>query len=386
MFEYFQGNYPWNLAICAALNNGAVISEIDEVCRPLIGKAGDGVAASGDWGRAWAKLGARLEHLAEIDLKAGHRRSAGRKYRRAALYDFVAERNMSSHDPRRLEFYRKALGEFRKFVEYMDEPVVFVEVPYRGDTLPALFVPAKGVSGPAPCMIHFDGFDVMKEILYLRGIASELAERGISVLLVDHPGVGAALRLKGMKLFPETEVPAAAAIDYLETRADVDPRRIGIMAISLGGYFAPRAAAFEKRLACCVAWGAIWDYGAISQSRAKKLEGKALSVSDWVDHIKYVFGTDTVEEALAICRRMTLEGIIENLTCPLLITHGAADRQVPLDYAVKTYEAAVNSSRRELKVFTAEEGGIEHCQVDNAPNGTDYMCDWIMDVLKAPAA
>ncbi|TCT00605.1 alpha/beta hydrolase family protein [Aquabacter spiritensis] len=382
MFEYFRGNYPWNLAICAALNNGANINEIDEVCRPLIEKAGDGVAASGDWGRAWAQLGDRLARLGAADEAAGHRRSAGRKYRRAALYDLVAERNMSSHDDRRLEFYTKALGEFRKFVELMDEPVEFVEVPYQGDTLPALFIPAKGVSGPAPCMIHFDGFDVMKEILYLRGIATELRERGISVLLVDHPGVGAALRLKGMTLFPETEVPAGACVDYLETRAEVDPKKIGIIAISLGGYFAPRAAAFEKRLACCVAWGAIWDYGAISESRAKKLEGKALSVSDWVDHIKYVFGTQTVEEALAITRRMTLEGVMENLTCPILITHGEGDRQVPLDYAVKTYEAAINSSRRELKVFTAAEGGIEHCQVDNAPNGTDYMCDWIMDVLK----
>jgi dienelactone hydrolase len=382
MFEYFRGNYPWNLAVCAALNNGAVISEIDEVCRPLIEKAGDGVAASGEWGRAWATLGERLARLGEADAKAGRRRSAGRKFRRAALYNLVAERNMSSHDERRLEFYRKALDQFRTYVDFMGEPVEFVQVPYKGDTLPALFVPAKGVQGPSPCMIHFDGFDVMKEVLYLRGIATELRERGISVLLVDHPGVGEAIRLKGMKLFPETEVPASACVDYLETRKDVDPGKIGIMAISLGGYFAPRAASFEKRLACCVAWGAIWDYGAISESRAQKLEGKALSVSDWVDHIKYVFGTETVEEALTITKRMTLEGVIGNLTCPILVTHGEADKQVPLDYAVKTYEAAVNSSRRELKVFTADEGGVEHCQVDNAPNGTDYMCDWIEDVLK----
>lgn len=382
MFEYFRGNYAWNLAICAALNNGAIISEIDEVCRPLLEKAGDGVAASGEWGRAWAKLGERLSRLGDADEQAGHRRSAGRKYRRAALYNLVAERNMSSTDERRLEFYRKALGQFRKFIELMGEPVEFVEVPYKGDTLPALFVPAKGVNGPAPCMIHFDGFDVMKEILYLRGIATELSERGISVLLVDHPGVGEALRLKEMKLFPETEVPASACVDYLEGRADVISDKIGIIAISLGGYYAPRAAAFEKRLACCVAWGAIWDYGAISESRARKLEGKALSIADWVDHIKYVFGTDTVEEALAVTRRMTLEGVMQNVTCPILITHGEADKQVPLEYAVKTYDAAVNSQKRELKIFTADEGGVEHCQVDNASNGTDYMCDWIANVLR----
>jgi dienelactone hydrolase len=222
----------------------------------------------------------------------------------------------------------------------------------------------------------------MKELLVMRGVAGELAARGISTLLVDHPGVGEALRLRGLKLYPEVEVPARAAVDYLETRPEVDRTRIGIIALSLGGYYAPRAAAFEKRFACCVAWGAIWDYGEISEARARKA-GTELSISDWADHVKWVFGKDTLDEVVAITRRMTLEGVADKITCPLLVTHGEADRQVPLRHAVRTYEAAVNSPRRELKVFTAAEGGVEHCQVDNAANGVDYMCDWIADVLGA---
>ena len=387
MFEYFPGNYPWNLAVISALNGGGILSEIDDAIRPLVAQAADGVAAAGAWGKTWAALGDRVRGLGDADLARGYRRSAGQKYRRACAYYFAGERNMNSGDPIRLETYRSALATFRSSVELRGETVEFVEVPYQGQSLPALFVPAasgKGETGrPAPCVVHFDGFDVTKEVIYNRGMAHELSQRGVSVLLVDHPGVGEALRLRGMTLFPEVEVPAGACIDYLETRPDVDARRIGMVAVSLGGYYAPRAVAFEKRFACCVAWGAIWDYGAISQARADKIAASELSVSDWADHAKWVFGADTVADVLAVTARMTLAGVIDKVTCPILVAHGEADRQIPLSDAVKTYEGAVNSPRRELRVFTRAEGGYEHCMADNAQNGMDAMTDWIAEVLHA---
>src|SRR5204862_3844994 len=122
----------------------------------------------------------------------------------------------------------------------LGEAVECAEGSYQGRSMPALFAKARGGIDRAPAMVHFDGLDVMKELLYMRGIATELAGRGVSVLLVDHPGVGEALRLRGMTNFPETEIPAKACVDYLETRLDVDPKRIGIIALSLGGYYAPR--------------------------------------------------------------------------------------------------------------------------------------------------
>ena len=82
---------------------------------------------------------------------------------------------------------------------------------------------------------------------------------------------------------------------------------------------------------------------------------------------------------------VTLEGVIDKVTCPILIAHGEHDRQIPSSDAVKAYEGAVNSRRRELKIFTRAEGGYEHCMADNPQNGIDYMADWIADVF-APAA
>ncbi|MCZ7665247.1 MAG: esterase FrsA [Thermoleophilia bacterium] len=205
------------------------------------------------WCECWASLGERLQGLAQADEAAGHLLSAGRKYLTAAIYFLIAERQVNRQDPLKLTTYRRLLDCFRRGAELGGNPVEFVEIPYKDASLPALFIPALG-EGPSPCMIHFDGADGLKEILYFV-TDNQYRRRGLSLLIVDHPGVGEALRLRNLFTGPDTEVPAGACVDYLETRGDVDSERIGIVALSLGGYYAPRAAAFEKRLKCCVAWG-----------------------------------------------------------------------------------------------------------------------------------
>jgi hypothetical protein len=94
-----------------------------------------------------------------------------------------------------------------------------------------------------------------------------LAARGIACLIVDGPGNGESVRFRGLYLHHETERYGKAAYEYLANRPEFDAKRIGIMAISLGGYYAPRAAAFEQRFACCIAWGAQWDYWQIWKDR-----------------------------------------------------------------------------------------------------------------------
>ena len=84
---------------------------------------------------------------------------------------------------------------------------------------------------------------------------------------------------------------------------------------------------------------------------------------------------------MEIAKGFTLDGVAENITCPLFIVHGANDRQVPLWTAEKTYEAAVNSPNRKLKVFSIAEGGSEHCSVDNWPISHDVVADWVAEVL-----
>ena len=376
MFEYFSNNsYGWNQSIMIALEGGGNINKIDVVCRGLEEKTClSEEEASRVWHDAWAEMAGRVEGLAARDEEAGNWLTAGRKYLRASIYFFVAERHLSHFDPQKIDTYKKALATYGKGVELRRDPVELVEVPFGDSSLPALFVPAPG-HGPFPCMIHFDGFDITKEILYLHHVGREYRRRGISVLIVDHPGVGEALRLRSMYLDPYTEVPAAACVDYLETRSDVDPDRIGIIGASLGGYYAPRAAAFEKRLKCCVAWGAGWEFD------VDRLSGRGDDEPVAGFQLRFVSGKKTIEEALEIARLITLDGVADKITCPLLVIHGENDVIVPLRQAEKTISAAVQSPLKELKVFTREEGGDQHCQVDDVSLAVEYAADWVAGIL-----
>jgi len=385
MFEYFPENYSWNLGLLMALQLGGEISEIDLACRPLIDigsspGARDNPAAQAAWVRQWSTLAQRVLALAAADEARAFTLAAGRKYLRSATYWMTAER-MASHGPERAELYERFLRSFQKGIELRKEPVEFVAVPYENTTLRALFYRAPGISRQ-PAMIHLDGFDVTKEWIYLSGLAQELALRGVSTLMLDHPGVGEALRLQGLTASPESERWATAAMDYLETRSDVDIERVGIAGMSLGGYYAPRAAAFEKRIACCVAWGARFD-NANSHGRILRNPQAARSVAGWVEHALRVYGAKSQIEAEVLIRRMTLANVADKITCPLLVVHGESDRQVPRDEAIRTVNAATSSPRCELKVFTQESGGVEHVQGDLLSVAIDFISDWVGEVLNS---
>jgi dienelactone hydrolase len=235
---------------------------------------------------------------------------------------------------------------------------------------------------PAPAMVFFDGFDVTKELQYGYGVA-DLAARGVGCLIVDAPGNGESVRFRNLPLIAETERYATPVFDYLAGRPEFDEKRIGVMALSLGGYYAPRAASLEQRFACCVAWGAQWDYHAIWAKRLEELDsGKVLALSVPPEHLQWVLGVPDRASALKKLEGFRLDGIVQKMTCPFLLVHGAGDEQIPLSIAERLY-AAVGSKQKALKVFTREEGGFHHCQVDNVTIGVHYMWDWIADVLNA---
>lgn len=233
-------------------------------------------------------------------------------------------------------------------------------------------------------MIVFDGFDVSKEWSFLSDLTGELRARGIGCIHVDHPGVGAAIRKLGLSAIPDIERAATASYEWLAKQPEVDPKKIGIIAPSLGGYYAFRSAAFEPRLACCVAQGARWDNDG-SHGRILRNPEAARSIADWLDHAMWYYGTTTKEETAAAIAAMNLEGgVAERIRCPVLVAHGSNDRQVPVEQAHKMIERTINSPRRDLKIFEASEGGVEHCGVDNMTIQFDYMADWIAEVLCRP--
>jgi dienelactone hydrolase len=190
------------------------------------------------------------------------------------------------------------------------------------------------------------------------------------------------VRFRNLPLIAETERYATPAFEYVAARPEFDPGRIGVMALSLGGYYAPRAAALEPRFACCIAWGAQWDYHAIWAKRLEELaSGKVLSLSVPPEHLQWVLGVTSREAALEKLEGFRLDGIVQRMTCPFLLLHGAGDEQIPLALARKCFDA-VGSRQKTLKVFERDEGGFHHCQVDNVTIGVHAMWDWLEDVLK----
>jgi len=159
---------------------------------------------------------------------------------------------------------------------------------------------------------------------------ADLVTRGIACLIVDGPGNGESIRFRGLYLRHDTEHYATPVWDYLASRPEVDPRRIGVMAISLGGYYAPRAAAFEQRFACCLAWGAQWDYQKIWRDRFERLaRADTPSLSVAAQHISWVLNATSQDDALRRLEPFKLDGVVQKITCPFLMLHGEATNRFP---------------------------------------------------------
>jgi dienelactone hydrolase len=385
-FIYFPDNYRWSMGLLICLSaapwTGVEIDEVNRVGRALDGKAGDDTA----WFEEWTRMGETIEQRGREALRAGHKLTTASCFMRAARYYQTGERFIHPRSARSMDVYARSVAIFKEAAAIIRHPrIEAVEVPYGSTSLPALLVhPDADAAGtrPAPAMVFFDGFDVTKELQYGYGIP-DLAARGVGCLIVDGPGNGESVRFRNLPLIAETEKYATPAYEYLAGRPEFDAKRIGVMALSLGGYYAPRAASLEPRFACCVAWGAQWDYHEIWARRLEDLDsGKVLSLSVPPDHLQWVLGVSDRPSALKKLEGFRLDGIVQKMACPFLLLHGAGDEQIPLELAERLFDA-VGSKQKVLKIFSREEGGFHHCQVDNVTIAVHAMFDWIADVLNA---
>ena len=270
-FTYFPENYRWSHGLLIGLNTapwgGAEIGEVHRVGLRLRNRIGDDHA----WFREWAREARTVEDRGRALMADGRTTSGAQYLCRASAYYHVGERFLQPKSKDGLDAYRRGVDCLRDAARHIRRPrIEHVEIPYGETSLPALYVHAEAAGGKVPAMVFFDGLDVTKEIQYFKGVA-DLVTRGIACLIVDAPGNGESIRFRNLYLRHDTEHYATPVFDYLAARPDVDPKRIGVMAISLGGYYAPRAAAFEQRFACCIAWGAQWDYQKIWRERFERL-------------------------------------------------------------------------------------------------------------------
>ncbi|MFG1639874.1 alpha/beta hydrolase family protein [Amycolatopsis sp. NPDC049252] len=316
---------------------------------------------------------------------------------RASTYYFSADFFLHGDpaDPRIAAAYDRSVECFRR--AGVAEPV---EIPYEGTVLQGYFYRAPG-AGPKPVVVMHSGFDGSAEELHFFGAASG-AERGYHVLTFDGPGQPAAMHREKLVFRPDWEHVVTPVVDFVLGLDGVDPGRIALLGVSLGGVLAPRAAAFEPRLAAVIAVDGVYDAGSavtstlpwdrdeiVRRARAEQDEEfdallaagrQANSTLRWAcDHGRYVLGAATDREFVAKYLEYTLEGgIAEKITCPTLICEAADDLFFggETETEPRRLYAHVNAPKT-LLTFTAEEGADAHCHVGAQRLAVGRIFDWL---------
>jgi len=317
------------------------------------------------WHTEWTQVAQKNEELAAGFEGEQRKLTAHEFYLRAADFYRRAVVYMPDSDPRMLPTFKKLEENFDKAWSVVPPPFERVQIPYEGYLLPALFWPGRGKAGSRlPVVYNYGGADG----ILLRGEdggAGQYVRRGMSFIDVDGPGHGGMLRHHKLYAPPDSERVAKAVIDYLVTRPDVDPERIGLHGSSLGGYSGPRCATGEKRIKAVAVWSGaynliddIFDYYPPIQ-----------------DRLRWLMGAKDLQEAREKIKEFTLIGRAQKIDCPLLVGYSRDDRVMDPRGALNLYENAVNSPDRSMV------DGVGHGE--KRFDRRTYIADWFMKQLKA---
>ena len=323
-----------------------------------------------DWMSSFRQMAQKLLSLAEAGARGGHRQTVAESYLRAFTYFRVAELKCRPEDPRKLELYHRAIDCFRRGLAASHHRHEAVSFPYGNHRLEGYFFPARGTAERAPCVVFLSGADALPEQNFFRG-AQWLTSRGLSCFVFNGPGQGGTIRVLKLPTLPEFERPVSAAIDYLVARADVDAERIGLLGVSMAGYYGMRAAAFEPRIKAVVAWGAMYSV----------YEDLWVHYPPLRRQLVWITGSKDEAEAEKKLPAFTLEGILHRIRIPALITHGLNDEMVPIASAERTYRE-IASADKTLRVYGPEEGGDTHINIDNWSQVVPVMADWLKTKLE----
>jgi pimeloyl-ACP methyl ester carboxylesterase len=366
-----------------------------------------GRIASGDydgWYNEWNATAERVFAEAEAQRAAGHRVSARDGYLRAAVYFRTSEFFLHGNheDPRIYSAYKKSINAYKLGCALYDPPILPVEIPYENTTLPGYFHRVDESGATRPLLILHTGFDGSAEEMHSSNARAGV-ERGWNVLVFDGPGQYGPIHRERLPFRPDWEKVVTPVVDFALTLPAVDPEKIALMGVSMGGYLAPRAASFEKRISAVVANDGIYDFGvtqlaaippdqrpsfiaAVQEKDAPELDRKIEEASNsspsarWgADQAGFVMGEPTPHAVVAKMLLFNLrDGIAEQISCPTLVLD--AEEDMYLKGQPDQLYAHLTSPKTMIR-FTTAEGAGAHCQcgADRLANARIY--DWLDDTF-----
>jgi 2,6-dihydroxypseudooxynicotine hydrolase len=313
-----------------------------------------------DWGPNWLAVGQVHEALGREAQRHGRLLSAAQAFQRAAwcyhLGKFLWFEDLDMH----ADLRDRSVSVYREALPYIDPPGERLEIPFEGRFIPAhLRRPPR--TGRGPLVLIVPGLDSSKEELF--AIEDDFLRRGMATLTIDGPGqsensVHFAIR-------PNWETVITPLLDELAGQdLGVDQDRIGLMGISMGAIYGPRAAAYEKRIKALVGLAGPYTLGECWDALNPLTRGG------------YVFYTKSADEAEAKRKAYTLnlEGMLSKVTQPLLVIHGGRDRLFPPSHAERIAREAGNAT---LVIYP---DGNHVCN-NIAYKYRPLMADWLADKL-----
>ncbi|MGN6111112.1 MAG: alpha/beta fold hydrolase [Kofleriaceae bacterium] len=322
-------------------------------------------------------------------LRLADRAAAERRHLHASTYYRAAEFFMGFDRPDKLQVYAR----YREHIALVDVGVPYerVEVPYRTGKLPAYRF--RTDRPRRDTLVIHGGFDSYVEEFLFWG--AEYASLGYDVILFEGPGQGGALRDFDLRMDPEWEHPVAAILDHFEVAACT------LLGLSLGGYLALRAAAFEPRVKRVIALNVMYDFfecfaiklgpnAGVALSRRlaagdeaeidrafRQLSNSHPTLAWAVAHGRHISGAASTVDYLRWLERMSTASFSDRLTQDVLLIAGSEDHIVPLAQLHRQAEALTNVRSLTTRLFTAQDHAQAHCQVGNLRLVLDFMQVWM---------
>jgi len=330
------------------------------------------------WYIAWQATADRVLALAE---RTQAPLSKGGAYMRASTYLRMAEFLLPPEDPRRAASFEKIGNYFFKGLDTLGVRYERITVPYGTGSLRALYFPGPQGAETKPLIMFGGGFDSILEEYY-PNIAEAALKRGYSVLTYEGPGQGEALRKYSLTYTAEWEKPVAATLDAL-LRTHAKPSRIVLIGMSMGGYFAPRAAAFEERIDGVVAYDTMYDFGAVLgpvlAAAKNPLAMSNISVAWAYRNAMWTMGTKDADETIRASAAYTLAPVADRIRQDVLILAGTEDHFVPIHQTAEFEKALVNARSVTTQIFDRPSGGAGHCQGGALTLYHAAVFDWLLE-------